>query len=67
MSALKYYLGDGVYVDFDGFAFVLTTENGIPPPQNEIILEPQVIEALLRYVERIGSELKQRREGAKAG
>ena len=48
MTPLKQYLGDGVYADFDGFALVLTTEDGISA-QNEIVLEPSVVEALLRY------------------
>jgi len=45
----KQYLGDGVYVDFDGFALVLTTENGIETT-NTIVLEPEVYSALLAYV-----------------
>jgi len=28
-NAEKQYIGDGVYVDFDGLHIVLTTENGI--------------------------------------
>ena len=45
----KEYLGDGAYVDFDGYALVLTTENGIEA-QNTIVLEPEVWSALERYV-----------------
>ena len=52
MSALKEYLGDSVYPDFDGFAIVLTTENG-DGPSNTIVLEPQIINALNNFVERI--------------
>lgn len=52
MSAHKDYLGDGVYVDFDGFALVLTAENGLSV-QETIVLEPEVYAALLRYVERL--------------
>ena len=48
----KLYLGDSVYVDYDGFAFVLTTENG-GDPSNTIVLEPAVFENLRIYVERI--------------
>lgn len=29
MSPLRAYLGDAVYVDFDGFSVVLTTEDGV--------------------------------------
>ena len=45
----KTYLGDGVYVDFDGYALVLTTENGIQAT-NTIILEPEVYHALEAFV-----------------
>jgi hypothetical protein len=47
---MKTYLGDSVYVDFDGFALTLTTENGIPPPSNTIVLEPEVYNALTLFV-----------------
>jgi hypothetical protein len=46
----KRYLGDGVYVAFTGYRFVLTTENGIRAT-NEIVLEPEVVEELIRYVD----------------
>ena len=48
----KIYLGDSVYVQFDGFAFVLTTENGYGA-SNTIVLEPQVYNALVGYVKEI--------------
>ena len=48
MTSRKHYLGDGVYADFDGYALVLTAENG-ESVQHEIVLEPSVMEALLRY------------------
>jgi hypothetical protein len=51
----KDYLGDSVYVEFDefGFSIILTTENGITNyPSNRIALEPEVYDALKRYVER---------------
>lgn len=54
---MKAYIGDGVYVDFDGYALVLTTENGISTT-NRIVLEPEVYAALERYVK----GLKERRE-----
>ena len=54
----KVYLGDGVYVDFDGYQLVLTTEDGISTT-NTIYLDTQVYNALLAYVER----LKEKREG----
>lgn len=46
---MKAYLGDGVYVDHDGYMLVLTTEDGIDVT-NKIYLEPEVYEALLKYV-----------------
>ena len=59
MSNQKYYLGDGAYVDFDGYALILTAENGIEAT-NTIVLEPQVYAALVAYVE----ELRIRRQVA---
>ena len=44
----KSYIGDGVYANFDGFSFILTTENGITI-QNTITLEPKVWEAFKSY------------------
>ncbi len=53
----KEYLGDSVYVDFDGYGFVLTTENGFPDdPSNRISLEPEVYQALVRYANRLKCE-----------
>lgn len=49
---MKEYLGDSVYVEFDGYSFILTTENGYPDdPRNRIVLDPEVYEALLRFVD----------------
>ena len=48
MTSRKQYLGDGVYADFDGYALVLTTSDGVSDT-NEVVLEPSVMEALLRY------------------
>lgn len=49
---MREYLGDGVYADTDGFAVILTTENGVETT-NSIYLEPTVLEALARYVKRL--------------
>lgn len=51
MSAhsVKAYLGDSVYADFDGHDVVLTTENGMGP-SNTIVLEPEVMTALKRWL-----------------
>lgn len=51
MSDRKSYLGDSVYVDFDGYALTLTTENGLGPT-NTIVLEPEVVRALVEYLDR---------------
>ena len=49
MPATKAYLGDAVYVSYDGYALVLTTENGIRET-NRIVLEPAVYTALREFV-----------------
>ena len=52
----KTYLGDSVYAEFDGFAMILTTENGRPQdPSNRIVLEPQVLDALDAFRRRVGA------------
>jgi len=48
------YLGDSVYVGFDGYHIWLNTNNGYPDdPRNAIVLEPLVFEALARWVEHL--------------
>ena len=51
---MKTYLGDGCYVDFDGYSLTLTTENGVST-QNIIVLEPEVYSALIAFVDRLRS------------
>ena len=47
----KQYIGDSVYVEHDGYAVILTTENGYPDdPRNRIVLEPKVCDALSEYI-----------------
>jgi hypothetical protein len=48
----KAYLGDGVYVARSELGLELTTEDGISVT-NRIVLEPEVVEAFLRYIERL--------------
>lgn len=52
---LKTYIGDGVYVAFDGFGLVLTTEDGISAT-NRIVLEPEVYSELVKFVEMLRSQ-----------
>lgn len=53
----KTYLGDSVYAEFDGWAIVLTTENGYPDdPRNRIVLEDSVYHALNNFVQAIREE-----------
>jgi hypothetical protein len=52
MDEQKSYLGDSVYADFDGFAIILTTENGYGP-NNWIYMEPMIVDAFIGYVKRL--------------
>lgn len=58
MSANKNYMGDSVYADFDGHDIILTTENGTGAPSNEIVIEPEVFQAIQEYVVRIREAFK---------
>jgi hypothetical protein len=46
----KQYIGDGVYVEFDGWALVLTTEDGASVT-NRIVLDDSVYFALVGVVD----------------
>jgi len=48
MSKLKRYIGDGVYVDSDGYHIVLTTEDGYSVT-NRVCLEPSVWDQLQQW------------------
>lgn len=48
----KKYLGDGAYVQHDGWSYIITTENGISA-QNEVRLEDSAMDVLFRYRQRI--------------
>ena len=51
------YLGDGVYVDFDGHHIVMTA-NGIGPAATDTIhLDPDVVESFSKYLGRLDSIL----------
>lgn len=51
---MKAYLGDSVYAEWNGYAIVLTTENGYADdPRNRIVLEPEVYESLVEFVKKL--------------
>ena len=54
MRTSRTYLGDSVYVNFDGFHVILATNNGMLDP-NVIYLDPSVCKQLLDYVNRLHS------------
>ena len=58
----KEYLGDGAYVNFDGYLVVLTAENGIVATDT-VGLEPEVLERFLHYVERLKKVMASSRSG----
>ncbi len=49
----KVYLGDGVYAQWEDTFITLTTEYG-QGPTNRVVLEPNVFQALVTFVERVG-------------
>lgn len=58
------YLGDSVYVGFDGYHLWLMTWNGYPDdPRNRIALEPSVLQALFRYHIALKEKLKETPNG----
>ena len=52
---MKDYLGDGVYAEILPFHVILTTENGVETT-NKIYLEPEVLDAFFRFIERAKKE-----------
>lgn len=56
MTMPKEYLGDAVYVEYDGYHIVLTTEDGISTT-NRICLDPDVMAALSRYGRKLIEQL----------
>lgn len=57
-SKFKEYLGDGAYVDFDGYSIVLTTEDGISTT-NSVVLEPGPLKIFEEWIERLRLEVGQ--------
>ncbi len=55
---MKTYLGDSVYAEWNGYAIVLTTENGYgDDPRNQIVIEPDIYAALLGFVRNLEIEI----------
>jgi hypothetical protein len=46
------YLGDGLYVSFDGWQIELYASNGIEKT-NSVLLDSDTLAAFLKYVERL--------------
>lgn len=46
---MKSYIGDGCYAEWDGYAIILTTSNGLENT-NTIVLDPEVFEGLVSFV-----------------
>lgn len=55
----KTYLGDGLYVRFDGYHFILITENGV----HWVGLEPPIFDALLQYRKELYEEAENIKDG----
>lgn len=55
-SEFKQYLGDGAYVDFDGFAIILTTEDGVDTT-NVVVLEPGELKHFEEWLDRLRSNV----------
>ena len=61
----KRYLGDGVYVEFDGYQLKLTTHDGISDT-NTVYLDDVVYWGLTRYVADLNEENKAEADAAEA-
>lgn len=51
------YIGDGVYADFDGYDLILRTNDGLRDT-NTVVLEPEVLANLTKWLEHAKSELR---------
>jgi hypothetical protein len=53
------YLGDGLYVDYDGWQVCLAANDKVSGhPTDKVYLEPLVISAFIRYLKRLGFQIK---------
>jgi hypothetical protein len=48
----RQYLGDGVYINYDGYHVILTTEDGISTT-NTIYLDPEVVMSVSHYFKQL--------------
>jgi len=55
------YLGDGVYAEYDGYAIVLKA-NDQENPTDVIKLEPDVLSALYRFVDRVKEKANEKND-----
>lgn len=53
------YLGDGLYADFDGYQIKLMA-NSYEFPTDTVYLDPNVTEALLKYIDKVNKELEEK-------
>ena len=65
MTGKKEYLGDGLYVTFDGWGIWLTSEDGVSV-LNKVYLEPPVLKSLEEYVGRLRVFIKTENEAIEA-
>lgn len=49
---MKEYLGDGAYVEFDGYGLILTAEDGLEAT-DRVYLEPEAYARLVAFVARL--------------
>lgn len=53
------YLGDGVYVSFDGYAIVLAVNHH---DNKVVVLEPEVYASLVRFVDKLSETIVEQEE-----
>ena len=56
------YLGDGLYVSFDGFMFTLRAPRGWKVEDSWVGLEPEVLDAFLRFVRKTQKNLTEEKK-----
>ncbi len=49
----KDYLGNGVYVHYDGYS-IQVRANDFENPTDQICFEPNIVEAFIRFAKRMG-------------